>query len=687
MDIGRILPPDIYDALVGANSPSAGNVFITAADLDGNGIYDGSGSLTSDTVVTQGAFDLFFEVDTPGTGKLGFGRSGETPASAIHFFAPDAGGIIFEGFNSSPSPTVQFTNYTRTLTSGEFQNNGDVLLALETGITSRARVVIGNNGTPWTSNAKLNIRGGGSTNTTWTIDARGASGALGFSLRGDNVAFFGTQLPNQNSGVVTYGIAGLHTTTTNDIHAGINYTLINNPTANGNGRPYGAYIRALKQGNFNQIQMVGIAGEAFNLGEGDFTNASLPFAGVLAQARNTGLNTTIQNMFGLDANVQSQAGVGNEATIVNMGGIRVRLDQTQDTNVTNMYGIWINDPVNTVGANVTTTYGIRVEGNTLGTANNYGIYYSGSSIQHWLHGDLSIGNGILSGVPLAVQANGNTDVGTMVSFESLNGTDRAVWKDNGQSAQAAGTTAAVQPTFGHYSQSLGYTIGHGFYGRTGTNVAVFVVNAASDANGIALDAQFQGSPTGTATTIRGLSWIATSTSNIGVSGSARSGSLINVGVEGLNGGGQTQAPSAYNVAVRGLSTPNLSADSFGGRFEANWNNGTIAYNDDFIGLQASAAGAAGLGGSTGNLIAANLFVGTNNGAGSAMALRVPSTGNIGTVVLNADAPSANGSFVELHDGNFEIINSNNGVILESPDNTRWLIQVDNSGSLTFTSLP
>jgi hypothetical protein len=38
-------------------------------------------------------------------------------------------------------------------------------------------------------------------------------------------------------------------------------------------------------------------------------------------------------------------------------------------------------------------------------------------------------------------------------------------------------------------------------------------------------------------------------------------------------------------------------------------------------------------------------------------------------------------------GDVEVIGATNGLILESPDNTRWQVKIDNAGSLTFVSLP
>ena len=69
-DIKQLLPRDSYNAIVGANSPSASNVFATMLDLAGlgSGIYGGSGTLqVGDTTVTMAATDklLFNSLNGP----------------------------------------------------------------------------------------------------------------------------------------------------------------------------------------------------------------------------------------------------------------------------------------------------------------------------------------------------------------------------------------------------------------------------------------------------------------------------------------------------------------------------------------------------------------------------------------------------------------------------------------------
>ena len=64
MNIGRFLPNNEYLAAVGANAPSAGNVFATIADLSSfvtSNIYSADGSLTGNRILDGLTFDLLFD--------------------------------------------------------------------------------------------------------------------------------------------------------------------------------------------------------------------------------------------------------------------------------------------------------------------------------------------------------------------------------------------------------------------------------------------------------------------------------------------------------------------------------------------------------------------------------------------------------------------------------------------------
>ena len=147
-------------------------------------IYTSDDTISSDRVVTLGTSYLYFSVDTPGTGNLGFGRSGQTPSASIHFFAADAGGIFVEGFNSSAGQAaLSVFNLSRSLTSARFFNNSDVEIGPENATTVRGRVYIGTT-TP-EANTKLTIQGYGNTDTTKSIVILDSTASEKFSFRDD----------------------------------------------------------------------------------------------------------------------------------------------------------------------------------------------------------------------------------------------------------------------------------------------------------------------------------------------------------------------------------------------------------------------------------------------------------------------------------------------------------------------
>ena len=78
-DIARYLPDDMYNAAVGANSPSASNVYATINDLSGLGdnIYTADGTLAGARTVTFGANNLIFDVS--GGGLLEIDPGGAPP--------------------------------------------------------------------------------------------------------------------------------------------------------------------------------------------------------------------------------------------------------------------------------------------------------------------------------------------------------------------------------------------------------------------------------------------------------------------------------------------------------------------------------------------------------------------------------------------------------------------------------
>ena len=79
MDIARFLPDDEYNAAVGANAPSASNVFATIADLSSfitSNVYTANGNLTSNRTV-QGVFGTNYNFAFQNLGTFTLGSQGD----------------------------------------------------------------------------------------------------------------------------------------------------------------------------------------------------------------------------------------------------------------------------------------------------------------------------------------------------------------------------------------------------------------------------------------------------------------------------------------------------------------------------------------------------------------------------------------------------------------------------------
>ncbi len=293
---------------------------------------------------------------------------------------------------------------------------------------------------------------------------------------------------------------------------------------------------------------------------------------------------------------------------------------------------------------------------------------------------------------LNLKAKSNLNTGRIINIENNSGVERWMMQDDGQIGMytgGAGFNAGPNANVGVYHQSRDYSIAHYIQGRTGTTTGLFVANGGSENNPFAIQATFNGNVTGLAIAIRALSWQASAQSNTGLYGSARNGSLVNVGVDGVIPGGSSVAPSAYSAAVRGQAGPNVNSESFGGLFGASWNNVGTTYTEDFIGVQGNAQGQNGDAASSGKIIGGKFFAGGITGTGNRMAINVPSTGNIGNIVLGADSSSPSATFVEIHNGAMEFVTAGEGFILKTPDGVqRYKYTSTNlTGALTITLLP
>lgn len=126
MNIQRFLPINEYNAAIGANTPSASNVFATIADLTGgDGIYSGSGTVPSTTVATL-TDSIKFGSAFISNSKVIIGST-STPSSAT---------LVVKGVTNSS--TTNFAIYSGTLSGridfGVSANNPNISMYNSAGV-------------------------------------------------------------------------------------------------------------------------------------------------------------------------------------------------------------------------------------------------------------------------------------------------------------------------------------------------------------------------------------------------------------------------------------------------------------------------------------------------------------------------------------------------------------------------
>jgi len=135
MDISRFLPINEYNAAIGANSPSASNVFATMNDLAGisPGIYGGSGSLqVGDTTVTMAATDklLFESLNGPydlftidaTTNRIGIGIA--SPGHTLHMVS---GNMFIQNGYAAIGTTTPSAGQMLKISAGDSQVTANLL--------------------------------------------------------------------------------------------------------------------------------------------------------------------------------------------------------------------------------------------------------------------------------------------------------------------------------------------------------------------------------------------------------------------------------------------------------------------------------------------------------------------------------------------------------------------------------
>ena len=319
-------------------------------------------------------------------------------------------------------------------------------------------------------------------------------------------------------------------------------------------------------------------------------------------------------------------------------------------------------------------------------AQNNGNVYLSPEIGTTTRSQVAIGNGTsaLAGTRLYVRGGGLTDGTFILQAGNSADTKKLILTDNGQLATYAGGTAALNGQYGQYNQAANYSYGFGFISGAGVITNTRILSSGSVANAVGLEVNFVGSPTGTPKAIRAINYSTASSNNIGIEAAARNGSTTSIGLDAFIPGGEGTAPSLYRAAVRATAGSNLSAVSYGLYAEVSYQNVGTNFVDNYTAVRGRAIGTSGAAGSTGAVIGGDFLTTGTAGTGDRIALRVPSTGNNGTIVFGADSVSANASLLEVT-GDVETIGNTRGVIVEDrTDTNRYRIYTD--GGVVHTEL-
>lgn len=288
---------------------------------------------------------------------------------------------------------------------------------------------------------------------------------------------------------------------------------------------------------------------------------------------------------------------------------------------------------------------------------------------------------------MILRGQGNTNATTILSLNNLSNNIKFAIGSDGQISTGAGQTAISSPSFGQIHRSNNYGIGFGFFPTNATSTGFSVQPQGTTRTG--LEVLCQNNPSGGAViAMRARVLSIASSNNTGLDGFARNGGVTSVGVRGSAGGGSGILSTLYTAGVEGSNGDNLDSLKYGGKFSS-ISQFAGAKTRDIIGVSAIATNSSVASGSTSKAIGGSFSTATPGGVAqdNNIALHVPSTDNDGGVLFGADSRSANFTFVEIHNGDLEVVTDGDGIILNSPSGDRFkYTATDVNGSLTITPL-
>ena len=740
-DIEQLVSGDVYQAMTGSgSSPSSGNPFATMNDT----LYVANGSLTSPRTVTMAGNGLTFTGGnlTLLAGNLGVGGTpfastrlftkgiGDTGASygfwhenlsgtTLNYFT-DAGIVVLAATGGTTTMGLATGNYLRqnvqetqqfsnSATRTGFLANLNAVSQIAMRATSIAVTDIASTGNlvlwaGWNGNfssgstdatkgilinntsynvqinaplnttnpvAKLTVRGAGATASTLGLQIEALGGGVNLRLQDDGLLQINTTATTTTFAGAASRILVAETLVGAASTASVSVDTIYTPTANNAIFTRAFATRVDKKGTFNTSTIVGVNSEAKNSGTGAITNMTGVHA--TAWAISTG---TVTSLYGMVTQPQIQAA----ATVTDFGGLKVVLAQQTLGTITNHYGIHVLTPTNT-GATITNTYGLKLESNALGGTANWGLWVGGSTRDNYIEGNLSIGVTTSAGKLLVRGANGAQGT-NMVTFENSSGQDKYVIQNDGTTATGVGFAATASAIVAHNHIVGGYATAYHYNITGATSRGILITQGGNTPTG--LQVSNGSSSTGTVYGANFDSKPTASTISIGARGFAWDGTTHSIGLDGAVGSNGT-ATTAYIAAVRGAAASAEDDLSYGGYFTAAWNDATTVFVENMVAVYGWATTQTGDGAtSTSTGIGGMFLTSGSNGSGLNMAINVPATTNNGNVVFGADASTANQSLVEVT-GDIEIIGSANGIILESPDATRYRAVMANGGTWSIAT--
>lgn len=398
---------DIYSGEFFINEPDdklyiriANNIREINLGAGADTIYTADGSTDNRIVTINPGNTLRFDIAASSTTRFFVGRDTTVANNPIHFAAPNAGGIWVEGFNSSDQSALRVYNAGRTITSLRCHNNGNVYISPEIGITTRGQVAIGN-GTAALTGTRLYVRGGGTTDSSFILQAGNGSDTKKLILS-DN-GQLGTYAGGAAATNANYG----------QYNQAINYTY-------GFGFISSAGVttntRILHGGNVSnavglEVNFIGApTGTVKGIRAINYTTASTNNIGLEAAARN-GATTSI----GLDAFIP-----GGEGTAPS--SYRAAVRATAGSNLSAVsYGLYAEVSYQNAGTNFVDDY-TAVRGKAIGTAGAAG------STGHVIGGEFSTTGTAGTGnrIALSVPDTGNNgvvlfgaDAGALTTSEAL----------------------------------------------------------------------------------------------------------------------------------------------------------------------------------------------------------------------------------------------------------------------------